>query len=225
MAQSIKHWHKEERPREKMELRGCDALSTAELLAILLNSGRSDKNAIDIAREVMDLAQNSLVNLSRMPIGSLTSIKGIGKAKASTIIAAAEFGRRLASEDPAAIPAIHNSSDIVRMLGPYMKGLRHEELWAVFLNKANKVIGKEMISSGGTDETLVDVKMLVSKAVSCLCSGVVMVHNHPSGNASPSQQDIRWTKSTRDALACLEIKLLDHVIIAGNKFYSFSDER
>jgi len=223
-GKSIKDWREEERPREKMLERGVSALTDAELLAILLRTGSREKSALDLARELLDSAENSLKNLSNYSTDSLTGLKGVGKTKAVTLIAAFEAGRR--SLMPAAEEGalISDAKCALEVMAPILSNLDHEECWAIFLNRANRVISKERLSSGGVSSTTLDVKMIVKRAVEKLAGGIILMHNHPSGNAAPGKRDIQETQTLKKAAQLLDIALLDHIIVAGNRYYSFSEE-
>ena len=224
MNKNIKEWREEDRPREKMLSKGCTSLTAAELIAILIRSGSVDKSAVDTAQEVLDIAEGRLCNLARMDCSQLQKVNGIGQAKALSIMAAAELGRRIAAEPAEAMPAIRDSKAIAAMMIPLLSGLQHEECWVLYLNRANRLVGKECISKGGISATVIDIKMIVRRAVDRLASGIILVHNHPSGNCQPGRNDIDETAALREAAAYFDISLIDHLIIAGNKYYSFSDE-
>lgn len=207
-----------------MNVSGAASLSDSELLAILINSGTREKSAVDVAREILAVAGNSLNTLAGMSLDRLCAIQGIGEAKASRMLAAFELATRLQSEPPA--PRIHitASSSVSRIFSPMMRNLAHEECWVLFLNRANKVIAKEKISVGGISGAILDPRLIIRKAVDKLASAIILVHNHPSGNPYPSEMDRKQTRALRDAAGLLDIALLDHVIIAGDRYYSFSDE-
>lgn len=220
----INKWKMDDRPREKMNVSGAASLSDSELLAILINSGTREKSAVDVAREILAVAGNSLNTLAGMSLDRLCAIQGIGEAKASRMLAAFELATRLQSEPPT--PRIHitASSSVSRIFSPMMRNLAHEECWVLFLNRANKVIAKEKISVGGISGAILDPRLIIRKAVDKLASAIILVHNHPSGNPYPSEMDRKQTRALRDAAGLLDIALLDHVIIAGDRYYSFSDE-
>lgn len=224
MIQSIKQWREDERPREKMFSKGCESLTAAELIAILIRSGSRSDNAVSLAGKILEEAGGSLTALSRMSSARLCRIPGVGRVKALSILAAAELGRRTALEEKPEGASIDNPADIACIMRPILKGLQHEELWVLYLDRAGRLIGKDKLSSGGTGATVVDVKMVARSALERLASGVVLVHNHPSGIPNPGKEDIRQTALVKEALSCLDISLVDHVIIAGNRYFSFSDE-
>ncbi|HIR62435.1 MAG TPA: DNA repair protein RadC [Candidatus Coprenecus avistercoris] len=221
---SINKWKMDDRPREKMNVSGAASLSDSELLAILINSGTKDKSAIDVAREILASAGNSLNALSGISMDRLCAVQGIGEAKASRLLAAFELAVRLQSEPTTPKMRITASSSVCRIFSPVLRNLQHEECWVLFLNKANKIIAKEKVSTGGVSGAVLDTRIIIRKAVDKLASAIILVHNHPSGNPYPSELDRKQTRALRDAASLLDIALLDHVIIAGDRYYSFSDE-
>jgi len=222
----IKELCPDERPREKMRLRGAKALSNADLLAILLGSGTGGRNVIDVAQELMASAGGRLSLLGVMPLEKLVSHKGVGEARAITIAAALELGRRAFEEQVIVDKRAITSPDIVyQLMLPQLKNLDHEECWVLYLNRANYLIGKEMITSGSMESTLIDTGRILKKAIEKQSSYVILVHNHPSGSPRPGQADICQTEVLRRALSAVEIHLADHVVIADDSFYSFSEER
>ena len=215
----------DERPREKLVGKGAGALSNAELLAIMLRTGTGKSNAVDLAREMLKGAGGTLNSVSAMPLERLCAFNGIGPGKAATVVAAFELGRRAFSEqNSTSSRTVSNPKDVYRMMIPHMKSLDHEECWAVFLNRANVLIDKEMMSSGGLESTVIDCKMIVRRAIEKKASGLILVHNHPSGSAMPGTADIRQTEILKKALATCDISLIDHVVVASDCFYSFADE-
>lgn len=221
---SINNWKTDDRPREKMSASGAASLSDSELLAILINSGTRNKSAIDVARELLSRAGNSLNSVAGQPKERLCAIPGIGEAKASRLMAAFELAARLQSESPAPGISITASDSVYKIFSPILRNLEHEECWVVFLNRANRIIAKEKISVGGISGAILDPRLVIRKAVDKLASAIILIHNHPSGNPYPSETDRRQTRLLRDAAGLLDIALLDHIIIAGNRYYSFSDE-
>ncbi len=221
---SIKKWIGEERPREKLIHNGAASLSVPELLAILIRTGHSEGNAVETSRQLLLSAENSLKNLSKFSIEKMCDTNGVGVVKAISIIAAFELASRLASEIPEEMPTISSSGSVVKIIAPYIKNLDYEECWVLYLNRANKLIFKEKISKGGINATIIDIRLIIKRAIEKLASAIIMVHNHPSGNPIPGEQDKKQTKILKDAASMLDISLLDHIIIAGNNFYSFSDE-
>ena len=222
----IKELCPEERPREKMRLRGAKALSNAELLAILLGSGTGGKSVIEIAQELMASAGGRLTLLAAMPLERLVSHKGVGETRAIAISAALELGRR-AFEEVAVIDkrSVTSPELVYQLMLPSLKNLDHEECWVLYLNRANYVIGKEMITSGSLECTLIDTNRILRKAIEKQCSHVILVHNHPSGSPLPGQADIHQTEVLRRALSAIGLSLMDHVVVAEDSFYSFSEER
>lgn len=216
----------DDRPREKMLEKGPSSLSNAELLAIMIRTGTGKMNVVDVARTLLHTAEGRLNAIADMPVEKLCSINGIGRSKAVTIAAAFELGRRSAAEKIVQdrVP-VTSPKDVFRMMLPFMRGLDHEECWAVFLNRANYVLGKDRMSVGGMDSTTIDVKAVLRRALDRKASGVILVHNHPSGSALPGQADIMQTGMLKKALQTCEICLLDHVIIAEDSWYSFADEQ
>lgn len=224
MKQSIKKWNDEERPREKLLFQGPSSLTTSELLAILLHTGTADKSAVDLGRELLLSAGGRLEELSRRSPSQMSATPGIGPAKSAAVLAAFELGRRAASELPEDQLTIRSSETVRKMMAPLIGHLRTEECWVIYLNKANRTMGRERISSGGVDFTAVDVRTVVRKASEKMASSIILVHNHPSGNPHPGEADIRFTAALRSALNVFDIALLDHVVIAGKKYFSFVDE-
>lgn len=222
----IKDLCPDDQPREKMLRSGARTLSNAELLAILIGSGTGGKNATEVAREVLSASDGQLVLLSAMPIERLMLQKGIGRAKAIIIAAALELGRRSFEESARINTTPITSPELVfQLMLPTMRDLDHEECWVLFLNGKSRLIGKEMISSGSLEHTIIDTRKILRRAIEKQCRHVIMVHNHPGGTPQPSQADIRQTDIVRRALAAVEITLTDHVIIASGQFFSFSEER
>ena len=216
----------DDRPREKMLEKGPSSLSNAELLAIMIRTGTGKMNVVDVARTLLHTAEGRLNAIADMPVEKLCSISGIGRSKAVTIAAAFELGRRSAAEKIVQdrVP-VTSPKDVFRMMLPFMRGLDHEECWAVYLNRANYVLGKDRMSVGGMDSTTMDVKAVLRRALDRKASGVILVHNHPSGSALPGQADIRQTALLKKALQTCEIQLVDHVVIAEDNWYSFADEQ
>lgn len=220
---SIKDWREEERPVEKLMARGAGALTNAELLAVLIHTGSGEKSAVALAGEILDLAGNSLRNLSNTSKERLLAVKGVGTTKLASLTAAFEIGRRMTSDSPAT-PTISCPKDVAGYMAPHFAGLDHEECWVIYLNRSNRVISKECISTGGISSTVMDVKIISKRAIEKMASGIIITHNHPSGNLRPGEQDMKVTASLKEALALLDIALLDHVIMGDNgKYFSFSD--
>ena len=221
---NIKEWAKEDRPREKLVKYGKSSLSTAELIAILLRTGTAKSTALDLSRQVLAFANNDLSSLCRLTISDLSKIKGLGPVKAITLVAALELGRRRREEETPMKSQITCSKDAVDMLQPHLADLNHEEFWIILLNKANRLINKKAISTGGMTGTVVDPKIIFREALEARACSIILGHNHPSGNNKPSEADIQLTKKLQEAGKNLEISVLDHVTIAGSTFYSFADE-
>ena len=220
---SIKSWALDDRPREKLIEKGSKSLSDAELLAILLGSGSRSESAVGLAKRILNYAQNNLTELGRLGAEDLMQFKGVGEAKAVILCSAFELARRRKSE-VVERAKITSAMDVYNQIAPLVSDLNHEEFWVFYLNRANVVLRKEKISSGGVTGTVVDNKIILKKALLNLASSIILVHNHPSGNLNPSIQDKKVTKKMKLACELLEINLLDHLIIAGNSYYSFADE-
>lgn len=222
---SIKSWAEEDRPREKLLLKGKAALSDAELIAILLRTGVKGTSALDLAKKILQKAANNLNELGKLSVSDIKKLeKGLGDTKAITIVAALELGRRRQASEIREKPVIKSSRDLFDYIYPDVADLRHEEFYAIYLNRANRVIAHKHISTGGVSGTVADVRIVMKHAVEMLASSVIAVHNHPSGNLKPSQQDIDLTKRLKEAGRVLEIQLLDHLIIGEKNYYSFADE-
>jgi len=221
---NIKSWSPEDRPREKLVLKGKSALSDAELIAILLGTGTTTLSAVDLAKKVLQHASNNLNELARLSVKDLTKTKGIGEAKAITIVAALELGRRRKETGDEEKPKIGSSKDVYELLKSELLDIPHEEFWVLMLNRANRVIKKQQISQGGVSGTIADPKLIFKMALEELASGIILAHNHPSGNLTASQADIDLTRKLKEGGKLLEIQILDHIIIAGKKYYSFADE-
>ena len=219
----ITDWAVEDRPRERLWQKGPSSLSDAELLAILIGSGTRNHSALDLARELLAMAGNTLAELGKLSAGDICKIKGLGEAKAVIIAASLELGRRRKMAEAAENPQIRSSADAYNIISPVMEDLPHEEFWILFLNRANRVTGRMKVSQGGVSGTVTDVRIIMKKAIEMLASGLVICHNHPSGNNSPSESDIRITQKIKEAGALMDIQLLDHLIIAGKDYYSFAD--
>lgn len=220
----IKSWAAEDRPREKLLQKGHSSLSNAELIALLIGSGTGSLSAVEVSKIVLQSAKNSLHELAKMSVKDLMKNKGIGEAKAISIVAAMELGRRRKELDLEEKPKIQGSSDAFELVKGDLADLPHEEFWVLLLNRANRVIRKKRISEGGVSGTVADPKIIFKLALEELASGIIITHNHPSANLSPSQSDINLTTKLREAGKVLEIQVLDHLIVAGQKYFSFADE-
>ena len=223
---AINFWAEEDRPREKMLAQGRRALSDAELIAILIGSGSKNESAVELSRRILAESNNDLNKLATFSIKDLTNgrFKGIGEAKAISIIAALELGRRRKETTTQERPQITSSKDAFQLMAPFYSDLNHEEFWIILLNTANRVIGKHKLSKGGRAGTVVDVKILFEEVLSYKATSVILTHNHPSGNLKPSDQDRVLTKRISEAGKLLDIKILDHLIFSDTSYYSFSDE-
>jgi DNA repair protein RadC len=221
---SIKSWAEDDRPREKLFLHGAKQLSTAELLAILLGSGSRGESAVQLAQRILNDANNNLQQLGTMSIAQLKKYKGMGDAKAITILAAMEIANRRASTKVEDRPRITSSADAYNCLWAQVADLSHEQFWVLLLNRANQVIAKRMVSAGGVAGTVVDAKMVFQPAIEQLASGIILCHNHPSGNLQPSQADIDITRKLKRGAENLDLAILDHLIISSSGYYSFADE-
>lgn len=220
---SIKNWAIEDRPREKMMARGEEALTNAELLAILIGSGTTKKSAVEVMEEILIDCEGRLSNLSKMSIKELMHYNGIGEAKAITLKAAAEIGRRRADEKAEQIQQIKNSEDVYKLMRTKMQNLVFEEFWTIMLNNNARIIKKKRMSSGGMTQTAVDVRMVLKEALMADATSIVVCHNHPSGSLSPSKDDQQLTARLKAAAATMNIRLIDHVIITDGNYYSFAD--
>ena len=222
---TIKNWADTDKPREKMIAQGKTALSNAELLAILLGSGSADESAVELSRRILASVNNSLTTLGKQSLQQLQAFKGIGQAKAITILAATEMGRRRAAETPELQPKIEVAHNVFTLMQPLIGELPHEEFWVLYLNSTNRVIHKARLFSGGITHTTVDVRLLFKTALEQGAIGLILVHNHPSGSTTPSKEDIELTQRVKTAGEMLDIKLLDHVIVTEKKYLSLLDER
>lgn len=221
---AIKHWAEDDRPREKLIAKGPTNLSDAELLAILIASGSRNESAVDLCKRILNSVGNNLGELAKLSVPDLMKFKGIGDAKAITIVAALELGKRRRLAEATKREAITCSKDAYDILLPLFEDLKHEEFWVLLLNRANKVVRKEKVSAGGVAGTVVDNKMIMKLAIDTLASGIVLAHNHPSGNLKPSQQDVAVTRQIKQAGQLLDINLVDHLIVTDHGYYSFADE-
>ncbi len=222
----LKEMCADEMPREKMLAKGAEALSNTELLAILLRTGRDGQNVVDMARELLQSGDGTLTGIADMNAERLCKINGIGPGKAVTVSAAFELGRRAALEKTGSkTEPLSSPRAVFRQMWPITRNLDHEECWALYLNRANRLISKERMSVGGLESTIIDNKAIIRKAIDKKASAVILVHNHPSGSALPSTADISQTRSLSKALKTCDLSLLDHVIMARDSYYSFADEQ
>ncbi len=222
-SSTIKAWAEEDRPREKMLAKGKEALSDAELVAILLGSGNSEETAVDLARHVLKDVGDNLINLSKLSIKELMAYRGIGEAKAVTIAAALELGRRRRFAETTSTRSIRNSRDAFEHFYLKMSDLTHEQFWIMMLNHANNIIKIEQIGVGGLSSTIADPKKIFKAAIENQASAVMLCHNHPSGNLEPSNNDRKLTQNIVNGAKYFDIKILDHIIIGINNYYSFAD--
>ncbi|GMN07601.1 DNA repair protein RadC [Croceitalea sp. MTPC5] len=222
---SIKNWSDDDKPREKLAQKGRSVLSDAELLAILIGSGNKEESAVELSKRILATTGNNLNDLGKLSVKQLMRFKGIGQAKAVTIAAALEMGRRRRKEGAMAITKITSSTVAFTLLQPIMGDLPHEEFWIVYLNNSNKVLHKEQLSKGGITGTLVDVRLVLKHALEHGAVGLLLAHNHPSGTLKPSVADKRITQKLKDAAATLDIKVLDHLIITEKAYFSFADRQ
>lgn len=223
-AFSIKNWSEDDRPREKLLNKGRAVLSDAELIAILIGSGNNEESAVDLSKRILAKANNNLNQLGKLTTNQLMEFKGIGEAKAITIAAAMELGRRRRFEEPLKKNKISSSRDVFKLLQPILGELPHEEFWILYLNNSNKIIYKEQCSKGGITGTLVDVRLVLKKALEVSATGLILAHNHPSGTLIASEPDKMLTRKLKSASESLDIKVLDHLIITEKAYFSFADE-
>lgn len=221
---SIKSWAEEDRPREKMLAKGKEALSNAELIAILIGSGNSKETAVDLSKRILHDNKDNLIELSRLTINDLMKYNGIGEAKAVTIAAALELGRRRRFSEALEKPSIKNSQVAYECFYAHLSDLNHEQFWIMLLNNANKVIKMEKVGVGGMTGTTADPKKIFKSALENNAASVMLCHNHPSGNVVPSNADKQITNNLVKAGQFLEIKILDHIIIGNDNYFSFADE-
>lgn len=220
----ITHWSEDDKPREKLMLKGKSALSDAELIAILIGSGNRNESAVDLSKRILGSVDNNLNALGKLSISQLMNFKGIGEAKAISIIAAMELGRRRRAEDAVELTKITSSKVVFEMMQPIIGELPHEEFWILYLNNSNKVISKSQLSKGGITGTLVDVRLVFKTALEMGATSLILCHNHPSGALTPSDADKQITRKLKLAGDSLEIKVLDHLIVTENHYFSFVDE-
>lgn len=221
---SIKNWLEDDKPREKMMQRGASALTDAELLAILISSGTRERSALDLARDILGLAHNNLRELGRLSLKELQKTKGIGEARAITIAAAMELGRRRQLAEGLERSSIKVSRDAAEIVMPLLQDLTQESFCVIYLNPAARVIKTEMLSNGGLTGTVVDVRIILKQALLCNASQLIVAHNHPSGSKNPSEADKQVTRKLKESAMMMDMKLLDHIIVAGADYFSFGDE-
>ncbi|MFD2551825.1 DNA repair protein RadC [Bizionia sediminis] len=220
---SIKNWSQDDQPREKLRDKGKLALSDAELLAILIGSGNRNESALDLCKRILASVNNNLNQLGKLSLKQLTTFNGIGEAKAITILAAMELGRRRRGEEAAKQTKITSSTAVFELMQPIIGELPHEEFWIIYLNNSNKIIQKQQLSKGGITGTLVDVRLVLKTALECGAVGIILAHNHPSGTLKPSESDRLITQKLKKAGQSLDIKVLDHLIVTEKAYFSFAD--
>jgi DNA repair protein RadC len=221
---NIKDWAVEDRPREKLLAKGARHLTDAELIAILISSGNINETAVELAKRILTATDNDLNNLGRQGIDFLKTFNGIGEAKAVTIVAALELGKRRKNAEVLNKSKITGSKDAVDFFMPLLGDLNHEEFWVMLLNRGNKIIDTFMVSQGGISGTVIDVRLILKKAIEKLASSLILCHNHPSGTMQASDADRKITNKIVDAAKIMDIVVLDHVIIGQNSYLSFADE-
>lgn len=222
---SIKSWAEGDRPREKLLLKGELSLSDAELIAILIGSGNREESAVQLSKKILNGVQNNLNALGKTSVKKLMKYKGIGEAKAISIVAAMELGRRRRSEEALVRKKITSSASVFEVMQPIIGDLNHEEFWIIYLNNSNKIIHKNQLSKGGITGTVVDVRLVLKNALEHGATALVLVHNHPSGTLRPSEPDKVLTKKLKTASESLDIKVIDHLIVTQKAYFSFADER
>ena len=220
----IRSWAEEDRPREKLLLKGKSSLSDSELMAILIGSGTVSLSAVELSKQILSAANNNLNELAKLTVKDLQKFKGIGEAKAITIVAAMELGRRRKEADVNKKTKVTSSKDVYNYIIGDLQDLPHEEFWILTLNRSNLIIAKHKISAGGVSGTVADPKIIFKIALENLASSVILIHNHPSGNLKPSEADIRLTEKLKKSGKILDIPVLDHLIITDSSYYSFMDE-
>lgn len=224
MYTPINQWAEDDRPREKFLLKGKSTLSDSELLAILIGSGSRNESAVQLCQRILASAENNLNTLGKISVAQLMKFKGIGEAKAISIAAALELGRRRRAEDAIDLKKITSSKAVFNIMQPIIGELPHEEFWVLYLNNSNKVIYKAQLSKGGITGTVVDIRLVFKIAFEQNATGLILSHNHPSGKLIASEADLKITKRIKEAGQTLEIQVLDHIIITENSYLSFQDE-
>lgn len=217
---NIKDWADADRPREKMIAQGKKALTNAELLAIIIGSGSANESAVALSHRILSSVKQSLTALGKLSLQELKSFKGIGEAKAISILAATELGKRQSTETPEIQHRMGNARNVFLLMQPFIGDLTYEEFWVLYLSSANRVLHKSRLSSGGITHTTVDIRLLLKTALLQGAVGIILVHNHPSGNVTPSADDIALTRKVSEASKLLDIKLVDHIIISEKEYYS-----
>ena len=220
---TIKSWALDDRPREKLLAKGKSALSSAELIAILIGSGNKSESAVDLSKRILQSVDHNINQLAKMSVEKLMDFKGIGEAKAITILTALELGRRRQHEISSDIVKISTSKDVFQMMKPILEDKTFEEFWVVYLNNSNRILSKELCSKGGITSTIVDVRVLYKRALELSAVGIIVCHNHPSGDIRPSISDRELTDKIKQAGESLDIQLLDHLIVTEKSYFSFAD--
>ena len=220
----IKHWADDDKPREKLILKGSNVLSDAELLAILIGSGSREESAVDLCKRILANQNNNLNQLAKLSLNDLQKFKGIGEAKAISIIAALELGKRRRLEEALQVKKISDSASVFEILQPLLGDLPHEEFWVLYFNQSNTLIDKSLMAKGGITSTLVDVRLVLKKALEVSAVGIILAHNHPSGKISPSDSDVTLTKKIKEAARMMDIRVLDHIIVTEKLYFSFADK-
>lgn len=221
---SIKNWAEDDRPREKLLVNGHRVLSDSELLAIIMGSGSRDESAIDLAKRILASVNHNWNELARLSVADLCKFKGVGPAKAVSIVTALEIGRRRGAQAGLEKPRVSSASDSARILQPLIGDLNVEEFWVLFLNQGNYVIHKEQLGVGGISQTAVDVRLILRLALEKRATGMILAHNHPSGNTKPSRSDLALTQKVKEAAQLFNIDVLDHIIVAQKEYFSFAEE-
>lgn len=220
---SIKNWNEDDRPREKLIHKGKVSLSDAELMAILIGSGSKNESAVDLSKRILASADNSLNELAKLGLEQLIKFKGIGEAKAVSVITALELGRRRRLEKALTKVKISSSKEVYEIMQPVIGDLQHEEFWAIYLSNSNKVLEKAQLSKGGITGTLVDIRLVFKRAIEIGATSMILAHNHPSGTLVPSSSDKKLTQKIKLAGETLDVKVLDHLIITNKSYFSFAD--
>lgn len=220
---SIKQWAEEDQPRERLLKYGRSVMSDAELIAILIRSGSAEESAVELAKRILKKVDNNLNDLGKMSVHDLKQLKGMGEVKALSIVAALELGRRRKEQEKGKEIKITSSNDAYQYINSRLADLPHEEFWVLILNRANTVLSAQLISRGGVSGTVADIRIIFKHAIENLASSIIVCHNHPSGNLTPSSADIALTKKLVETGKVMEIPVLDHIIVGDNDFYSFAD--
>jgi len=221
---SIKNWAPGDRPREKLLAKGVQSLSDAELLAVIIGSGTREMSAVELARHILARSENNLSLLTKKTVPDLIKIKGIGEAKAIGLVAAFELGRRRDQSESVDRYQVTSSKEVFNYMKSILADLDHEEFWVLYLNRSNRIVESYNLSKGGLSGTVIDIRLILKKAIELLSSAMIICHNHPSGNIDPSESDKQITGKLKVAANQMDIKLLDHIIVTDNSYFSFSDE-